>query len=87
MTRKENTIYVRPTTDRSPYAYKAFVKAQGEGAVVGGVTREDAIRAAGNVLWAIATFGPYGWQQMRPIDRLPGLPEKFDYPVVDEKAL
>lgn len=52
---------------------------------MGGVTRDDAIRAAGQVLWCIEKFGPFVWKNMAPIDALPGIPDTFNYEVIDEK--
>lgn len=85
--KKENTIYVRPRTAKTypEFKFEAMAKAQGEGVIVGGYTRLDAVIACGQMLWAIDQFGPKNWRSMAPIDRLPGIPEVFDYPVIDEK--
>lgn len=83
--KKENTIYVRPSNRTRIFGFEAFGKAKGEGFIVGGVTRDDAIRAAGQVLWCIEKFGPFVWKNMAPIDALPGIPDTFNYEVIDEK--
>jgi hypothetical protein len=87
-TRNERTIYVRPCLrtvyGMGTYYFEAFIKARGEGAIVGGVTREDAIRAGSEVLWAIDKWGPNDWKNHGPIDAHPDLPSSFDYPIVDE---
>lgn len=86
--KNENTIYVRPTTQAvygGFYRFEAMVKAKGEGAIVGGVSREDAIRAGGQVLWALNKWGAKNWKTHGAIDEQPDVPSTFDYPVVDEE--
>lgn len=79
------TIYVRPSHQHPDYKWEAFAKTKGEGVIVGGVTKDDAIQAAGQCLWAIEKFGPADYKNHGPIDALPDMPTEFDYPIVDEQ--
>lgn len=82
--RKDNVIYIRSTKLPGPMKFEAFVKAEGEGSVVAGETREEAIIAASQILWAIERYG-HGWKAMAPLDTIPLMPKEFNYPVIDEQ--
>lgn len=82
--RNDNTVYVRMSRSNAWYRYEALVKALGDGAIVGGVGRDDAIKAGATVLWAINKWGPDEWKKQGALNEHPECPTSFDYPVVDE---
>lgn len=86
--RKNNTVYVRKRkniTGYPKYKYEAFIKCKGEGAIVGGITREDAIFAGNVMIWGINTFGVQGYKLQRNLVEHADLPKSFNYEVIDDE--